>query len=372
MPRIAFYTHGLVDGGAERLWACLASAIKTRGFDVQFIQDFEASDNRPNLRSDIPVHTLGTNHFLATWRLARLLSHLKPDIVFSAVGASNPKLMAAKALSVSPTRTVITYHGFDEWKSGFLSRLAYQGLPVLSRLATRTVTVSEGLKLVLLKHWRSYEPKTVTIHNPVFFPAGTEAPSASELRAREPVILAVGRLVPEKDFATLLRAFTRVQTPGARLVILGKGPERESLEALARELGITERVSMPGYSQEPWHAYQTAKVFALSSICEPFGNVIVEALAHGLPVVATNRAGPREILDNGRYGVLVRRKNPAALAKAIDDALADPGDPEAGHRRAMDFSFEVRVPEYVALIEEILGTSRSEITHAAGGRLASG
>lgn len=368
MPKtkLLFYTHGLVDGGAERLWACLASAFKQRGYDVTFVQDFEAEDNRSNLDPAIPLITLGADHVKATLRLSKLLTELKPDVALSAIGGCNTKLLLALAHSRAPTKAVITYHGYNEWKTGWLSWLAYIGLPVLSRNATRTVAVSNGLREELIRRWRAVSGKVVTIHNPVFFPEQAAAPSHDELLARDPVILAVGRFVPEKDFVTLIRAFARLETRGARLVILGKGPQQAMLESEVRRLGLEGRVSMPGYSREPWKHYGAARCFALSSVSEPFGNVVVEAMAYGLPVVATACPGPLEILKYGRFGRIVPLKDDVQLALALDKALADPGDPQPRRARANDFSFAVRVPAYEQLIDEIVNEPATVAAPLAG------
>ncbi|MGD9784042.1 MAG: glycosyltransferase [Hyphomicrobiaceae bacterium] len=364
--KILFYTHGLVDGGAERLWACLASAFQKRGYDVVFVQDFEADDNRGNLDPAIPLHTLGRGHFRATWRLSRILATEKPALAITAVGGSNTKLLAARALSGHPMHAIISYHGYNEWKTGWLSWFTYYFLPLLSRLADRTIAVSEGLREELIKRWGAEPGKTITIHNPVFFPEVAALPSAAELAHRDNTVLAVGRFVPEKDFRTLIRAFARVRTPNSRLVILGKGPQRDMLVREVHRLGLGERVSMPGYSREPWAAYAAAKCFVLSSISEPFGNVIVEAMAYGLPIVATACSGPLEILRHGRFGRIVSLKDEVQLAQAIDDTLQEPGEPLERRRRTNDFSFSVRVPAYEALVSEVLGASASRKTETVG------
>ena len=228
--KILFYTHGLVDGGGERLWSCLASAFKARGQDVIFAQDFEADDNRANLDASIPLVTLGRNHIRSIRQLADVLRREQPDIALSAIGGSNLKLMIAKWLARSNVRTVITYHGFREWRSGLLSFLTYLMLPILSAAADCTVAVSDGLRERLIKKWGSKPEKTITILNPVFFPQNAPVPSEAELRARGDVDFAVGRLVHEKDFLTLVRAFARLERPHARLIILGKGPEEAKIK----------------------------------------------------------------------------------------------------------------------------------------------
>ncbi|MGE0053992.1 MAG: glycosyltransferase [Hyphomicrobium sp.] len=359
--KILFYTHGLVDGGGERLWSCLASAFKARGNDVIFVQDFEADENRANLDSSIPVFTIGRRHWRAVNQLAEILREEKPDIALSAIGGSNTKLMLAKWLANSPVRTIITYHGFCEWRTGLLSFATYFGLPMLSAAADVTVAVSDGLRERLVRRWGARPEKTTTILNPVFFPKSAEVPTEAELARRSDVLLAVGRLVPEKDFPTLLRAFARLSRPSVRLVILGKGPEEKKLKSLANELGIADRVTLAGYSKEPWRFYAQAKCFVLSSVSEPFGNVVVEAMAYGLPVVATASAGPQEILRHGKFGSIVAVGNDLQFAQAIEDTLDHPGDPAMRRRRADEFSFDVRVPAYEKLIDKVLGTVN--VTH---------
>lgn len=368
--KLMFYTHGLVDGGAERLWACLATAFKQRGYDVVFVQDFEAEDNRSNLDPSIPLITLGRGHFRATWRLAEVLRREKPDIALTAVGGCNTKLLAAIRMSGVHTKPLISYHGYNEWKTGWLSWFTYLTLPLLSRLSTRTIAVSEGLREELVRRWHAAAEKTICIHNPVFFPADAAVPTADELARRGDVILAVGRFVPEKDFRTLIRAFARIRNRNARLVILGKGPQRAMLEREVEKLGLGNRVSMPGYSREPWKAYAQAKCFVLSSVSEPFGNVVVEAMAYGLPVVATACSGPLEILKHGTYGRIVSLTDELQLAQAIEDTLADPGDPAERRRRADTFSFDVRVPAYEKLIEDALNEFAPLAAADVQGRLA--
>ncbi|MEQ1717713.1 MAG: glycosyltransferase [Hyphomicrobium sp.] len=361
--KILFYTHGLVDGGGERLWSCLATAFKARGHDVIFAQDFEADENRANLDASVPLFTLGRGRIRAVRNLAELLRREKPDVALSAIGGSNLKLMLAKWLAGSPVRTIITYHGFREWRTGILSFITYFFLPIFSALADCTVAVSDGLREQLVKKWGARPDKTITILNPVFFPQSARVPSEAELNARGDVFLAVGRMVPEKDFITLVRAFARLDRPGARLVILGKGPDEAKVKAEIQRLGMSDRITLPGYCKEPWRYYAEAKCFVLSSNSEPFGNVIVEAMAYGLPVVATACSGPQEILRHGEFGRIVAVGSDLQLAHAMAATLDNPGDPAARRARADDFNFDVRVPTYEQLINRVL--ARKPVLEAA-------
>lgn len=172
-------------------------------------------------------------------------------------------------------------------------------------------------------------------------------------------MLGVGRLDAKKDFATLIRAFARVAAThaSARLVILGEGPERGRLEALAAGLGVAARVSLPGYVADPTPWYARARVFALASRHEGLSLVILEALAHRLPVVATDCPhGPAEALAGGRFGRLVPVGDVPALAAGIGAALgeAGPAGPElAAHLAA--FAPATIAAEYVDLVGGLIG-----------------
>jgi glycosyltransferase involved in cell wall biosynthesis len=166
-----------------------------------------------------------------------------------------------------------------------------------------------------------------------------------------PFLLAVGRLVPEKGFDLLLRAHAATALP---LVILGEGPERDALAALARELGTADRVSMPGFVDNPYAWMARAAALVLSSRREGLPTVLVEGLALGTPIASVDCPwGPREILDGGAYGELVPPGDDAALAGAITRAVADGRTPErVAHRRARAdvFSLEAAVGSYARLL----------------------
>ena len=357
-PRLLFYVPALGDGGAERLWAALASHFCRTGLDVHFAQDFEAGENRAHLDPRIPIYTLGRSHLQSVRRLSRLIRDLRPDIALSAVAGSNLKLMAALGMARCGTQAILSYHGSQEYRTGKLSYATFRLLPILSRRAARTIAVSHGLRERLITTWGADPTRTMTIHNPVVFPAHFAVPTPEDLQRRAAVVLSVGRLAPEKDFVTLVRAFARLNRTDARLVIVGKGPQHEAIIAEAARLGVSDRVELPGFLAEPWDAYRQARVFVSSSMSEEFGNAIVEALAFGLPVIATACSGPREILEDGRHGTIVAIGDVDALTHAIDDALKAPGDPAARRRRADDFSFVSRVGAYEALIDDVLGGGR--------------
>lgn len=357
---VLLYTHALVGGGGERLWASLASALADAGYDVVLAEDRTAYENRGLLNSAVRVVTLGGGHMASTRALARLLARERPIAALSAIGASNLKLAAANLMSGSKTPTVLTYHGFDDWKLGKLGFFTYALLPLLSRMSARIVAVSDGLAHDLKTRWRAKPTAVDVIYNPVFFPNTIDVPSADGLARRHNRLLAVGRLVEDKDYPMLLAAMTKLKTDNVTLTVLGDGPLEADLLAQARQLGIADRVTFAGYATEPWPAYAAAKCFVLSSRKEAFGNVIVEAMAYGLPVVATRNAGSVISLDDGRFGRLVPVGDADTMADAIDATLRDPGSPAARVQRAHAFSMAERVPAYVNLIESVRRAERAQ------------
>jgi glycosyltransferase involved in cell wall biosynthesis len=219
-------------------------------------------------------------------------------------------------------------------------------------MADGAVAISKGVGDDLVAK-AGVDPRTLAvIYNPVDVEAvGREAehdPGHPWLNDAVPVVLGVGRLTYQKDFATLLKAFAHLrQTRPARLIILGEGEDRASLTQLAARLGISEDVDFPGYKTNRLGYIARAKVFALSSRWEGFGNVLVEALACGVPVVSTDcPSGPREILDAGAFGALVPVGDDRAMATALADALDHPPPAERQRARAAVFAPEAIAAQY--------------------------
>ena len=167
-----------------------------------------------------------------------------------------------------------------------------------------------------------------------------------------PVIIAAGKLKPQKDYSTLLQAFARVREHRpARLIILGRGALRAALEAQADALGVSADLDMPGHVKNPYAFFRNAAVFVLSSAWEGLPNVLIEAMACGCPVVSTDcPSGPVEILDGGRIGRLVPVGDAAAMAGAIRATLATPPERDPIIARAREYSFDRVVADYETLL----------------------
>jgi len=173
------------------------------------------------------------------------------------------------------------------------------------------------------------------------------------------VLLGIGRLVEQKNFPLLVKAFARVrQHIDVRLVIIGgdqssidQMAHRQELQMLAAELGVGDDVELIGYKSNPYPYLKAARLFVLSSNYEGFGNVLIEAMLAGCPVVSTDcPSGPSEILNGGQYGLLVPVDDPESMAEAMLASLATEPQREKLRQRGREFSLERAVGEYHQII----------------------
>lgn len=350
--RLLFYTHALTHGGAERVMAMLASAMADAGNDVFFAVDHITDDHGIALSNDVKLVTLGGSHLMQLVKIGRLLKDTQPDWILSALASSNAKMSMAAVFAGMSKRHILSWHGFPQAEPSLISQIGYAFLPLTARLSAHQVCVSDAL----LAHMRKAgvpAHRSSRIYNPVDM-AGLDAPAERVRHNDAPVVLSAGRLAPVKDFPTLVRAFAQLPHAGARLIILGEGSERKKIEAEARSLGVADRVTLPGHVHDmrPW--FSQADVFVLPSLSESFSNVVVEALSFGLPVVATDCGGPREILDGGRFGALIKRRDARAMSRAIAAAFQDDGSiADLRRARAQNFSLEVALQGYCDLLQRL-------------------
>jgi glycosyltransferase involved in cell wall biosynthesis len=227
--------------------------------------------------------------------------------------------------------------------------------------ADAVIAVSDGVAEQVASLTGMPRERITTIYNPVVTPEllwRSREPVDHPWLApgQPPVVLGVGKLKIQKGFRTLIRAFARVRAARpARLVILGEGARRRTLEALVDELGLREDVALPGYVENPWAWMSRASVFALSSRWEGLPGALIEAMACGCPVVSTDcPSGPAEILEGGVYGPLVPVGDAGALARAILELLDAPPDPARLRARAAAFCVDPALERY---LEVLLGAA---------------
>jgi glycosyltransferase involved in cell wall biosynthesis len=231
--------------------------------------------------------------------------------------------------------------------------------PWTYRLADAIVTVSDGLRWQVMQTWGVDERKVRVIHNPIDIAtvqrSADVAPAHRWLGVEHELAVAAGRLTAQKDYPTLLRAFTKVhrERPNARLLL-------NELQAQITSLGLVDTVELTGLCANPFAFFARARCFVLSSRFEGFGMVIVEAMAAGAPVVSTDCPyGPADILADGQWGLLVPVGNSDALADAMIRLLTDSSLraqlAAAGQARALDFDTSVIAPQLESLVADLAG-----------------
>lgn len=362
-PRIAVYLHTLFNGGIERVMINLIRGFLDKGISVDLVVDFLIySPFVDQIPAGTNVVNLGA--LKSMQRLPRFVAYLRrtrPQAVVSATHMANEVACVAKRITRSPARLILTEHGnlsSDIHVSGsYLRKLI---LPLTTRLlyplSNGAVAVSNGVAEDLCRVSRLRRDLVQTIYNPIDF---------KELRALAdeplghpwfvpggpPVILAIGRLEDQKNFASLINAFSIVRKERkARLLILGEGSRRDQLSGLIKKLGLEDDVSLPGFVVNPAKYMARCQVFTMSSSWEGFGMALVEALSLGVPVISTDCPnGPSEILDGGKYGELIPMDDSKAMAVAIGKLLD-------GHKKCVpeewlrQFDSDVITAKYTALL----------------------
>ncbi|MGP1372624.1 MAG: glycosyltransferase, partial [Almyronema sp.] len=327
--RIALFLTYLGGGGAERVMLNLAEGFVSQGWQVDLVLARAWGPHLWKVPAAVRVVNLGSSRpLLSLPKLVQYLQQTQPQALLSAMHYANEIAILAKRLAGVSTQVIVTEHNTLSRSihqvKGLKRRLIPLGIKYLYPLADNVVTVSQGARDDLQQWMQTAQPQVETIYNPVITPSLYEKAAIAVdhpwFQAGEPpVILGVGKLEPQKDFATLIRAFAQVRSQlPCRLAILGWGPEQESLEALAAELGVAESVALLGYMDNPYAYMSRASLFTLSSAWEGLPTVLIEAMALGVPVVSTDcKSGPQEILAQGQYGALAPVGDFEAIAQAM-------------------------------------------------------
>ena len=403
--RVALFIRslGADGGGAERNWLILAEAFAARGHRVDLVlgrRSGHFADATPagvrvidlGIRGPLPlVRALagdprgarGLGPALRAWpppwilgavpALADYLARERPEALLSALGYGNVAALWARERAGTDVRVAISERNTLSLRAAHARAGRWRALPEVARRwyprADAILAVSRGVADDLARVAGLPRERIVVTGNPVVTPDLAEraaAPLAHPWLApgAPPLVLGAGKLKEQKGFDVLLRAFARARAARPlRLVILGQGPERRRLLRLARALGVTADVALPGFVANPFAWMARCGAFVLSSRWEGLPGVLIQALACGAPVVSTDcRSGPSEILEPGGLGALVPVDDAAALGDAIVRVLAaPPGDAGARRARAAEFAVERVAPRYL----DALRPSATAATNAA-------
>jgi len=364
--KIALFNQTMMLGGVQRWVANLTRGFVDKGYDVDLVLVRAVGELLAEIDPRVNVIDLKAKRMLFSLpRLIGYINQYQPSILLTAQPYINTLGLWAQKLSkhkpkvviceqVRLKRFVLDEEIFTKNVRVYLARPFYHW-------ASAVVAVSAGVAEDLAKIVNISRSKLAIIHNPVVDETIKE-------RALQPVqlpwnerekfhlVLAAGRLEDQKDFPTLIKAFSMMaKRKNARLMILGDGTRRKQLEQLIQQLELGDLVALPGFTSNPYAYMNRADIFVLSSRFEGFGNVLAEAMALGTPVVSTDCPhGPREILNDGEYGALVPVGDPRALANAIIQTLNRPVDSQRLKERSNEFTINTVSEKYIQLFSKLV------------------
>jgi glycosyltransferase involved in cell wall biosynthesis len=358
--RLAMFICSFNCGGAQRVILNLLRAGTEAGIPMDLLLGKAEGPLLPEVPSEVRIIDFNATKLQhAIPKMALYLRRERPHAVVSHMTHGNLAFLLARILA--GTKTPLAVVEQNQFSSSSAAKELRPRVQRLSRWlypwADHVVGVSDGVSRDVEQSLGLAPGRVRTVYNPVV--------DAHLLRCAEqrcshpwfgnhdrPLLVTAGRLEPQKDHATLLRAFAIVRrTRPARLVIFGEGTMRGELESLRRQLGLEADVDLPGITANPYAAMRQASLFVLSSRFEGLPTVLIEALACGCPTVSTTcPSGPEEILADGQYGVLTPMEDPAALAAGILEGLDRSWDRETLRQRGAEFSVQASLEQYLALV----------------------
>ena len=360
---IALYLPSLSGGGAERVMVNLANGFRSRGVGVDLVLARAEGPYLDEIASDVRIVDLKASRVATSLpALVRYLRSERPRAMLATMAHANIiAIWARKFARIAPGLLAVREANTMGISAENTRQLRGRLLPLATRFfyprADAIIANSKGSAEDLCRHANIPAAKLHVVFNPLDL-------QAISARAEEkndhpwfrepgpPVILGTGRLTEQKDFQTLVRAFALARGRlEAKLIILGEGEDRQELEGLIGRMSLENDISLPGFVRNPYPLMKHASLFVLSSRWEGLPNALLEAIALGTPVVATNcPSGPAEILDNGRYGRLVPVGDPEALARAMMETIENPPDSSLLRKRSEDFSSARIIDQYLEIL----------------------
>ena len=367
---LVFYTEAQAFAGGERVLSLLLNGLSTKLFKITCVCTSRKTMmelQRRRSRADLDFILFEESGRPSVWRtvvpLARLLAHLGPDILHC---NSIDCYAGAYAIFAGQLARVPIMVGTIHTAGPHPQRTPLEKLFgwTVDHLLDAVILVSEYCRTPVLRDRHLGPTKLTVIHDGIDLPPPSPEPPGGAPRtagSERPIIIgSAGQLIPHKSYDTLLKAAQFLaQQHDVHVTVFGEGRDRERLEKLARELDLSERIHLPGWQEDIYSALRLLDVFVLPSINESAGLVLLEAMACGLPVVATRVGGIPEYVADGETGLLVPPRDPGALAEAIASLIVDPAKRaafgRAGRQRVeAHFTAERMVAETARLYRQLL------------------
>lgn len=372
--QIAFFINSMSGGGAEKVVQLLTEQlIKDKESDIILILlENKITYQLPKNIKIIHLFSHLDNclqKFIGllygSIKLKSIIKRYKVQIIISSLERSNFINVITKFIG-SPHKAIISEHTNPEYTYGgrtLKNSIVIFLLKLLYSKADRIIAVSNGVKKTLIKVFKIDEGKIQVIYNPCDInkikKLSMEKVEYPWFGEKIPIIITVGRLTKPKGQWHLIQAFAEVKRKiKSRLLIIGEGELKNQLMLLAKDLSIDKDVAFLGWQKNPYKYMAKSSIFVLTSLWESFGIVLVEAISCGLPIVSFDcENGPREILKNGKYGMLIPAGNKIALTNAIISLLEDKKLRESfiekAKERTQDFVVEDIVKKYKKLVNHI-------------------
>ncbi len=365
MKKIAFLSYDFRIGGAEKAESSLIPEFIKMGYAVDLVLLQNSGPLLQTLDERVRVISLNKNHVSqAVPVLAAYLRRRKPDVFISSQTHLNVLAVLAREFSLwKKFRLILTETNnisLNDAAKGGRDKMLVDCARFFYPRADSVIIVSEGAAAEMIRVLKINPEKVHVIYNPLCLPeiqkSASEGSGEPWLETKIcPVLLAVGRLVPQKNFSFLLDVFAQVRKEkDCRLMILGEGEERAALQQKAERLGLADSIRMPGAVLNPYACLSRSDLMLCTSLYEGFNIAIAESLACGTPVISLDCPyGPREILENGKYGTLIPMGDQMGMADAILSQLDQPVFTRSLlQSRAEDFSAVKIAQEYQNLIEK--------------------
>jgi glycosyltransferase involved in cell wall biosynthesis len=363
--KVLFLIPALTAGGAERVMVNILRNINRDIFNIHLVLFQKTGDFLGEVPPDIRVHALADSrmYFISRWliyfRLKRIISYLNPEVVLSFMWYPNLLALLVRKFSRIKFRLLISERSNVAFSTDgpLMDLLRSFAIRRFYGMADRIIVNSREMKQQFQQIYKIASSRLKVIYNPVdtrlIDELSKEPVEFKWYKEDIPIIVAVGRLTKEKGYEYLIRAVKILSDEGneCRLVVLGKGPEKSSLDSTIKDLDLGNRVALPGYVQNPYKYMARSSVFVLSSLYEGFPNSLLEAFSLGVPSVATLcPTGPAEIITDGVNGLLVPPGNERAIAEAIRRLLCSSDERERfkdnGRKTALEFRADKIIEQY--------------------------